>query len=119
MFQVLYINPNFVENQKLEPETSEGIDTKVLIINVVIIVLGILSIVFLVIAGATEPGIIPRIPDPSANLPYVYKQMLFKQEQKHKYLLNKRLLFRTLQGPFEDEPEITINGQKEGGSNEE
>lgn len=73
LFQVLYINPNFVENQKLEPEASEGIETKFLIINIVIIILGSLSVLFLVIAGATEPGIIPRIPDPSANLPYVYK----------------------------------------------
>jgi hypothetical protein len=35
--------------------------------------MGFLSILFLIIAGATEPGIIPRIPDPSASLPYVYK----------------------------------------------
>jgi hypothetical protein len=49
---------------------------------------------------------------------------MFKQESKHKYLLNKRLLFKTLQGPIKDldgieEDDGTRGENKEGGSNEE
>ena len=43
---------------------------------------------------------------------------MFKQESKHKYLLNKRLLFKTLQGPNDHKIEVK-ESHHEGGSNED
>jgi hypothetical protein len=44
--------------------------------------------------------------------------MMLKQESKHKYLLNKRLLFKTLQGLNDYKLEVK-EGHHEGGSNED
>lgn len=62
-----------MQNQKLGDNYDVNIDTNFQIINAIIISLTILIIIFLLAAGATEPGIIPRVADPSANLPYIYK----------------------------------------------
>ena len=67
----------------------------------------------------TDPGIIPRIPDPTASMPFIYRQMMNKHEGRRKYLLKITRLMNSLQ---KDPSKITTDDilaeQLEGGSND-
>ena len=66
-------------------------------IGIALVFLGILNTAILLKTAFTEPGIIPREPDPLGpnmeHVPYAYKQMILKQEGRRKYFIIKKLLF--------------------------
>ena len=69
LFQVLYNNSVFVENSSFISNLTA--------VNITYLLMCTMSIVFLVLAATTEPGIIPRQADPLSemleNVPYAYK----------------------------------------------
>jgi len=62
-------------------------------INIVMGILLFLSVALLIMAGITEPGIIPRHVDIlMESIPPAYREMAEKQENRRKFVINKRAL---------------------------
>jgi hypothetical protein len=79
-----YNNPNFLENQGDPSASLTGI-------NIAIIALTVLSLLFLLMAAGTEPGIIPRHIDVlMESIPPAYREMAERQENKMRYVINKQ-----------------------------
>jgi hypothetical protein len=94
------------------------------VVDVAYIITMILSLTFLTITSMTEPGIIPREPDPLVdilqNVPYAYKQMILKQEGKHKFFISKKHLLKNLFQKGYQQRSIEVGDiEKEGGSSYE
>jgi F0F1-type ATP synthase membrane subunit a len=79
-----------MENQK-----SHGIDIskQILRVNISFGILTLISVILLLMAAMTEPGIIPRHIDMlMESIPPMYRDLAEKQESRKRYIINKKRL---------------------------
>jgi hypothetical protein len=83
LFQMSYNNPNFLKNQL---EHNIDLSSNFIGINISFSILTFLSVVFLLLAAGTEPGIIPRHIDVlMESIPPAYREMAEKQENRRRF----------------------------------
>ena len=97
LFQMLFIHAGISGYY-----VSKSEDMSMAAINIIYLITLFSSLFFLFQGSTTEPGIIPRVNNPLdemlENVPYAYKQMILKQEERRKFFINKKLLIKSVKG---------------------
>ena len=90
LFQIIYNNKNFQENQL---EFENDLSKNFVAIDITFGLLTAISIILLLMAAGTEPGIIPRHVDVlMESIPPAYREMAEKQENRRRFQINKKQL---------------------------
>ena len=83
LFQIIYNNKNFQENQL---EFENDLSKNFVAIDITFGLLTAISIILLLMAAGTEPGIIPRHVDVlMESIPPAYREMAEKQENRRRF----------------------------------